>query len=272
MKKCTAIILALALTAALFGCGAQPEPTTVPTTIPETTVPETTVPETTVPETTVPETTDPYTVQYLEDCPPELLMEYWDEMVHAIEYTDGIGDSALVQKWLYPITCRIYGEPTLEDVEILEEFFAQLNALPNFPGIRWAGEQIDEGFETLSLSFLSMEDLETIFCDVIGGQSAWGAAQFWYDTDTNEIFGGHIGYWEDIPEDARKSILLEEICNVLGFNDTVLREDSVVYQYSNDNTELTDVDWLIMELLYHPAIRPGMTIEECHEILTELYQ
>ena len=78
--------------------------------------------------------------------------------------------------------------------------------------------------------------------------------------------------WEDIPEDARKSILLEEICNILGFNDTVIREDSVVYQYSNDNTELTDVDWLIMELLYHPDIRPGMTMEECHEILAELYQ
>ena len=124
MKKCTTIILELALTAALFGCGAQPEPTTVPTTIPETTVPETTVPETIVPETTVPETTAPCTVQYLEDCPPELLMEYWDEMVHEIEYTDGTGDTALVQKWLYPITCRIYGEPTLEDVEILEAAMA----------------------------------------------------------------------------------------------------------------------------------------------------
>ena len=269
MKKLTALLLVLALTAALFGCGAPAQPTTVPTTVPETSVPETTVPETTVPETTVPETTAPLHCElYLEDCPPELLMEYWDEVVHQMEYSDGTGDSSVVQKWLSPILCRIYGEPTLEDVEILEDFFAQLNSLEFFPGIRWAEE--DE-IENLSLNFLSKEDFDIVFFDVVHGEDAWGAAQFWYWTDSNELYDGRIGYCTGIPDEDRRSILLEEIYNILGVSDTVLREDSIVYQYSNWNMELTDVDLLILELLYHPDIRPGMTMEECHEILTELY-
>ena len=80
-----------------------------------------------------------------------------------------------------------------------------------------------------------------------------------------------MGYRTDVPQEDRNSIMKEEIINVMGISDTVLREDSIVYQYSNDNMELSDVDLLILELLYHPAIQPGMTVEECHAILSELY-
>ncbi len=62
MKKLTAMVVLAAICVCLTACGGtQPNPATVPTTVPiETTVPETTVPETTVPETTAPEeTVDP---------------------------------------------------------------------------------------------------------------------------------------------------------------------------------------------------------------------
>lgn len=271
MKKHLLLLLALVLCAALLACSTEPAPvtTTAPpeTTVPETTVPETTVPDTTVPETTVPETTlPPHSELYLEDVPPELLLTYWDEVVLQVEYDHGSGNPSLVQKWLEPIRCRVFGEPTEEDLLVLEGLFEELNRIDGFPGI-----SLVEQDENLTLSFLGPEDFRNSFSDVVDGEDAWGATEFWYWTDTNDLYSARIGYRTDIDQLSRNSILLEEIINTLGITDTELREDSIVYQHSNDNLALSDVDWLILKLLYDPAIRPGMAAEECHRTLAELY-
>ena len=279
MKRYT--ILILVLTIFLCACGAPASPTTeasIPeTTIPEATTPETTIPETTIPETTVPETTvppttvptePPHSYLYREDIPLEQVLTYFQEVTAQTEYSTGDGNPALIQKWLYPILLEIQGEPTERDLEILENFFEQLNQIPGFPGIAMA---VDLQQPNLTISFLTSQIFHEQFDDFIQGEDAWGAAQYWYFDDTNEIYSGRIGYLTDIPQLDRDSILLEEIVNLLGITDTVLREDSIVYQYSNSNLELSDVDWLLLELLYHPDIQSGMNAQQCEEIIAELY-
>ena len=58
---------------------------------------------------------------------------------------------------------------------------------------------------------------------------------------------------------------------MLGISDTVLREDSIVYQYSDTNTVLSDVDLVILKLLYNPNIQCGMDISACKKVVEELY-
>ena len=258
MKK--TLLLFFALMLALAACAVEPAPTTTMPPPPQTTVPETTVPETTVPETTAP----PALADPLED-----VLTWFDEVVLHMEYSDGTGNPALVKKWRFPILCRIEGDPTDEDLRVLEDFFDQLNALPGFPGIAMA-----EGLqrESLTLSFLGPEDFRDSFSEVVNGEDAWGAAQFWFYTDTNEIHTARIGYRTDIDQISRSSIVLEEIVNCLGLSDTELRQDSIVYQYSNDNICLSDVDWLILELLYRPDIQCGMDREQCHAVIESLYE
>ena len=276
MNKLLCILLILLI---FCGCAAGPVPTVPVTSVPETTEPEATVPETTVPETTVPETTVPETTVppttlpphsdlYLEDFDAEDILLYFNEVVLQMEYTDGTGDPTVVQKWLLPIQYRIFGDPTEEDLVVLESFFAELNQLPGFPGIREAGE---EDFANLTLSFLGPEEFRADFSEVVNGEDAWGACQYWYYTDTNELYDARIGYRTDIDQVYRNSILLEEIVNALGITDTERRSDSIVYQYSNDNLELSKVDWLILKLLYHPDIQSGMNAEECRRIIESLY-
>jgi hypothetical protein len=150
---------------------------------------------------------------------------------------------------------------------VLEDLFAELNRIDGFPGISVVEEE-----ENLTLSFLDADTFRSSFSDVVNGEDAWGATEFWYWTDTNELYSARIGYRTDIDQLSRSSILVEEIINTLGITDTELREDSIVYQYSNDNLTLSDEDWLILKLLYHPAIRPGMDAEECHRTLAEIYK
>lgn len=249
-------MLCLCLIAILLsGCGAGAEPTTVPAT--------------TVPVTTVPATTAPvHSALYLPEYTVEQIIEYFNEVVLAMEYSDGTGDSSLVRKWCAPIRYRIAGEPTEEDLAVLEAFFVQLNAVPGFPGMYPAPE--DE-FSEVTLSFLDEDSFSDAFFDLLGGESAFGAVQFWYYTDTCELYTADIGYRTDVDQAARDSILVEEIVNMLGISDTELREDSIVYQYSDDNLTLSDVDWVILKLLYDPAIRPAMTQEECEAVIRELY-
>ena len=65
--------------------------------------------------------------------------------------------------------------------------------------------------------------------------------------------------------------LNSEIINALGVTDSVLRPDSIVYQYSNATTALSEIDWLILKLLYHPEIRCGMDAEACAAVIQTLY-
>ena len=275
MKKNLYILLTLILALILCACNIPSIPNPTQTsgenitdstgeTITEPTI--VTEPETTTAPT---ETTAPlHSPLYLAQHDPQQMLEFFNEVVLNMEYTDGTGDATLVQKWLAPIYYQYYGKPTDEDKAVLSALFAQLNAIPGFPGIHYTDnpEQV-----TLSLNFLNEKDFNNQFQEVVHGETAWGATQFWYYTATNELFQARIGYRTDIEQATRNSILIEEIINTLGISDTVLREDSIVYQYSNDNFALSDVDWVIVKLLYNPAIQCGMNATDCAKIIQELY-
>jgi hypothetical protein len=224
------------------------------------------VPETTTAET---ETTGPaHSALYLPEYTSQQVWEYFEEVVLRTEYSDGTGNAALVQKWKEPILYSIYGTPTEEDLSVLTALFAQLNEIPGFPGIyaRAEGEPAN-----LMIGFWDSEDFNMYFSDFLNGEDAYGATQYWYYNDTNEIYTANVGYRTDIDQSTRISVLIEEIINMLGVSDTVLRTDSIVYQYSNDNTALSDIDWLILKLLYHPEIQCGMDLDGCRTVIEELY-
>ena len=174
MKRYICLILVLAVL--LCACSAPAVPTTEAP-VPETTVPETIIPETTVPETTVPPTTAPtepaHSYLYREDLSLEQVLSYFQEVTAQTEYAEGIGDPSLIQKWLYPILVEINGEPTERDLQILENFFEQLNQVPGFPGIA-----IATGLQqaNLTISFLTAQEFHEQFDDFIQGEDAWGAA------------------------------------------------------------------------------------------------
>ena len=201
---------------------------------------------------------------YLSDCSKQQMFDYFGEIVFNSEYGTGTGTS--VKKWNVPIRYRIYGNATEKDLEVLTDLFAQLNSIEGFPGICAVDDE-----ENLIISFLDAKDFNASFSDVINGEDAYGATEFWYYNDTNEIHTARIGYRTDVDQTVRVSILIEEIVNMLGVSDTEMREDSIVYQYSNDNTDLSDVDWVILKLLYHPQIKCGMDADGCNDILEKLY-
>ena len=266
MKKCVVFLIVLALTAGLSACKkpmqesiqATSAPTTAPTMVP-TQVP-------TAKPTEVP-TEAPHSDLYVPGVSQDQMVTYFNEVVLSMEYTDGDGDATLVQKWECPVRYRIEGVADDGDAQVLDAFIEQLNEVEGFPGIGVA-----TGLEqNVTISFLQDEAFYAQFADVLNGEVADGAVQFWYYNATNDIHSGRIGYRKDASQEIRESVIPEEIVNLLGISDTVLREDSITYQYGNKATKPSAVDWVIIKLLYHPRIQCGMTAAECEPIIRELY-
>lgn len=175
------------------------------------------------------------------------------------------GDPSKLQKWTDPIAFCVDGDYTEEDLATLYAFADWLNDLDGFPG--------------MYITFVTMEsDLEIYFCsneEMIErlGENFWGCdggVTFWYTN--HEIYEEIICIRNDISQYIRNSVILEELYNGLGpVQDSWLREDSLIYAGYSEPQALTEIDELILKLLYHPDMKCGMNREQCEAVIRELY-
>ena len=69
----------------------------------------------------------------------------------------------------------------------------------------------------------------------------------------------------------RAGVICEEIIQSLGLsNDSYTYPDSIFYQGYSEISWPSELDWTLVELLYHPALRLGMTADEVRQVLLPL--
>jgi len=266
VKKRCLWIIALIFCLLLTACGEEPLPTPPPATVnavqtePAETVPETTLPEETEPAETMPE----HSSLYLPDIPVEDVILYFNEVVLDSEFINS-GDPSYVQKWTTPIHIMIEGDPTDADLAVLYSFTDWLNNVEGFPGIGFTEDPV---VRNLRLYFCDQQEMVAL----MGAQfeSMDGSVTFWYDSD--EIYDAIICVRSDLDQQLRNSVILEEIYNGLGpIQDTALRPDSIIWKEFSQPQWLTPMDELLLRLLYHPDILPGMDAQQCGQVIRELY-
>jgi len=202
---------------------------------------------------------------YIDGLDVETVIAYFAEVCLDTEFGDK-GSASFVQKWVDPIYYTIYDNPTARDMEVLNAYVRELNAIEGFPGMYPAPYDWQSNMEMFFVS-------EQKFVDVLGSDyvGSWGGVRFWYN-GMDEIYSCTIGQRSDIPQYYRDSIILEEIYNGLGpVQDTEMRFDSIIYQWSNENFSMSPEDILILELLYHPDMKCGYNYEQCAAVIRELY-
>lgn len=247
----------------LFCACAQtaPEPTAASTSterIAETTVE--TVPVTAPPAPTAP----PHSDFYIPGVSADDVVVYFHEVCLNAEYINS-GDPSFLQRWEAPITYAIYGDCTPEDAAKVSEFCQWLNTIEGFPGIHKAGEN---DYVNLRIHFCDQQTL----LDLMGEQyrDMDGAVTFWYEEDI--IFDAIICIRTDLDQNLRNCVILEEIYNGLGpIQDTSLRPDSIIYSEFSQPQALTEMDELILRLLYHPSLSCGMDAAQCEAAIRALY-
>ncbi len=245
----------------LTACGLSLGESTSPM---ETTLPEPSIPAEQTPPSTLP--TDPeHTKLYISGVETDEVIRYFNEVCLNAEFFNS-GDPTVLQKWNIPIRYIIHGEPTVEDLNTLGCFAQWLNNLEGFPGIR---ETTDPAEANLRLHFCTYEDLVILLGSQFHGMD--GGVSFWYD-EHNAINDAIICIRTDLDQTLRNSVILEELYNALGpIQDTALRPDSIIYAEFSQPQQLTDVDELILKLLYSPELQCGMRDWECETIIRKLY-
>ena len=265
----TAALLAVCL---LAGCSFLLPPETEPTeapTFPETIAIIQTEPET-EPETqpeTEPEPRPEHSDLYIPGVSVEDVITYFNEVCLDSEYVDS-GDPSVVQKWVDPVLYTLYGDYTDEDLAAIDKIAGILNGIEGYPGFYWTD---DPEAANLRINFWTQDELTFEMGEYVNGDLCDGIVHYWYDGD-NAIYSEDIGIRTDMGQYLRNSVILEEIYNGTGATqDTMLRPDSIIYQEYSETQDLTDVDVLLMQLLYHPAIECGMNAEQCAEVIRALY-
>ena len=203
---------------------------------------------------------------YLDGVSVDDVITYFGEVCLDSEYSVGATSTPnLIHKWEEPVYYCVYGTPTQKDLIAIEELALQLNSIDGFPGF-YPGTA--ENCNT-AMYFCSSGELINRLGSNFNSHHYGG---FVYRYSNHAIYDGVICCRNDIPQDERISVIKEEIYGVLGpAQDTVLRQDSILYQYSNSNLELSDMDLLILELLYHPDIKVGMNYEQCAQVIKTIY-
>lgn len=225
-------------------------------------VKETSTPVVTATPVPTPEPT-PNMPFHIDGVSVEYVITYFNEVCLDAEFVNS-GNPSKVQKWSDPIYYRIHGEYTQEDMQVFDSFVAYLNGIEGFPGMYEAGEH----YAALNIHFC---DYDTLI-DLMGGSfyGMDGGVTFWYENDA--IYDEIICIRTDLEQSVRNSVILEEIYNGLGpVQDTSLRDDSIIYSGYSTPQQLTEMDRLIIELLYHPEIRCGMSAAECEGVIRRLY-
>lgn len=239
-----------------------PPPVAVTTTTPAGTM-ETSEPAVT--DETIPATTAAlHSTLYLPGVPVEDVICYFNEVVLNAEFVNS-GSPAYLQRWEEPIQYAIYGNPTDEDLATFSAFLQWLNQLEGFPGIF---EATDPNQENLSIYFCSESELIDRLGDNFYGTD--GGVTFWYTN--NKIFQAIICCRTDLDQQLRNSVILEELYNGLGpVQDTELRSDSIIYSGFTQPQQLTQIDELLLKLLYHPLMQCGMDADACETVIRQLY-
>ncbi len=215
--------------------------------------------------TTRSETERAHSPLYIEGVSVEDVLLFFNEVCLETEYSYG-GDASLVQKWEQPIYYKVYGDTTPEDLAVLADLSEQLDSIPGFPGF-WEAQE--EDLVSVPIHFCSAAELVDLMGDDFTEQH-WGATRFWYEDYV--IYDAIICIRNDIGQKERNSIIIEEVYNTLGpMQDTEYRKDSVIYQYSNENLSMSDIDVLLLKLLYDPKIICGMNAAECEAVIRSLY-
>ncbi len=168
-----------------------------------------------------------------------------------------------LNRWEQEITLWVGGNPTAEDLKILDSFLAELGEkVPGLPGIRRVRRDLDAA---LRIWYIPQYMMRHYLEGYVEGN--WGF--FRYEVSRSRIVSARIGIASDVTDqEERNHLLLEELTGALGLpGDHSVYSDSILYDGWSSAQSLSEVDWRMLNLLYDPSLSPGLNEQQVREIL-----
>lgn len=156
-------------------------------------------------------------------------------------------------RWEEPIRIHISGSPTQADRDAVDAFLLQLACrVPTMPNVTVVDNRANAN---MFIWYGPLDELSQHVTNYPEGN--WGAFTYWYRS--YRMVKAEIGIASDVTEQRdRNHLVMEELVGALGLtNDHDVFSDSIVYQPWTTTQELSEVDWLMLNMIYHPDVSPG---------------
>lgn len=189
-------------------------------------------------------------------------LDMFDVSVLTMEYPDAGAQQGHLIRWTKSIRIYVSGNPTQADRRFLDNFLMQLALrVPDMPNITITTRESEANMHVYYVPLSKMGD-------VVPGyrEGNWGMFHFQYvNWQMSEAW---VGIATDVTDQrARNHLIQEEIVGALGLtNDHYLYSDSIVYQPWTTVQELSEIDWIVLNMVYSPLVSPGMEAQELHRI------
>lgn len=171
----------------------------------------------------------------------------------AFEYGSG-GTSSTARnlvRWTDSINIYAGGQPSSEDLKQLDDFIMDI-ALhsPNIPNIRRVSSA---SAANIVISYCPLAQMGNYVTNYVEGN--WGYFYFWYD-GSGSIYKAELAIASDVnTQESKNHLMKEELIGALGLsNDQLVYSDSILYGEWTTVQELSDVDWLMLNMLYDPDL------------------
>ncbi len=183
------------------------------------------------------------------------------------EYPESSTQKGHVLRWERSIHIYVSGNPTKQDLKTLNSFLMELALrVPDMPNISITEE---EDKANMHIYYVKLAEMDKYIPNYVKGN--WG--MFHYSYNTYRLKEAWIGIATDVTNQrSRNHLIKEEIVGALGlFNDHNVYDDSILYQKWTTVQDLSELDWIMLNMLYSPLIKPGDNAETIEKTFTQAW-
>ena len=204
---------------------------------------------------------------------PDSIEEAWRQAVSLFSqcafnapYEDETRDQLI--RWVDRIRIYLDGSPTKADIRQVDSFIMELSL--RVPELPWIVRVESEEEANMVIHYCRLSEMESILPQYVEGN--WGMYSYSYHPN-GEIFKATICIARDkANQSARNHLIREEIVGALGLtNGHEVYQDSILYRKWTTVQTLSDVDWLMLNLLYSPHVFPGWNHDQTMQALESYY-
>ncbi len=192
----------------------------------------------------------------------------FDVCALSMEYPGAGARQGHLIRWGRSIRVYIDGNPTARDRETIDTMLLNLALrVPNLPNVTLTNNRNDAD---IVFCFVPLNRMKDYVPGYVKGN--WGYFNYYYSGDWT-MLEATIGIASDVTTQAdRNHLIQEEFFGCLGLlNDHYLYSDSIVYQPWTTVQQPSEVDWLMLNMVYSPLLSPGMDKTQIHRIFNQAW-
>lgn len=196
---------------------------------------------------------------------PDEMSRALDAMLDCCFSPEYGADCACLIRWEESLRVCVLGEPTEKDMEKLTDYIACLTEqVDNLPGISLVQTPDDANVTVSFVPYTQMKYYADHYADGNLGFVSWR----WKN---HCIYDMRVVIASDVTtQEVRNHLIMEEFTQGLGVQDDLdAYPDSIFYRQWTTVQQPSRMDIIILNLLYDPRVRPGMTGEMCFRALAD---